>query len=159
MFIVKRVPAYLKNRAKRQATRMPKLHFIDTGLACYLLGLRNEEQLLYSQYYGGLLENLIYMECCKHTQWAINEVSIYHFRDKRKNEVDIVLEQANGNIIGVEIKASSTVGINDFKGLSKLAEFAADKFSHGVVFYSGANILPFHQGENKFYALPIGLLS
>lgn len=62
MFIVRRVPAWLKNRAKRQATQMPKLHFIDTGLACHLLGLRDAAQVLASQYYGGLLENLILME-------------------------------------------------------------------------------------------------
>jgi len=158
MFIVKTIPAYLKNKAKRQATRMPKLHFVDTGLACYLLGIKNYEQLVYSQYFGGLFENLIYMELIKHTQWALNDVSLYHFRDKRKNEVDVVLEQNNGQIIGVEIKASATVGVRDFKGLSKLAEFAGKKFSHGVVFYPGANILPFHQGKIKMYALPIGLL-
>ena len=158
MFIVKTVPAYLKNRAKRQATRMSKLHFVDTGLACYLLGLKNYEQLVYGQYFGGLFENLVFMELTKHTQWSLNDVSLYHFRDNRKNEVDIVLEQNNGQIIGVEIKASATVGVKDFKGLRKLAEFAGNKFSHGVVFYTGANILPFHQGEIKMYALPVGLL-
>ncbi len=158
MFIIKRVPAYLRNRAKRQATRMPKLHFVDTGLACYLLGLHTHEQLLYSQYYGGLLETLIIMEFYKHAQWASNEVAIYHFRDKQKNEVDIVLEQTNGQIIGVEIKASASINMRDFKGLSKLAEYAKEKFSHGILFYSGEEILPFHQGDNKFYAIPIGIL-
>ncbi|MFT6732784.1 MAG: putative AAA+ superfamily ATPase [Polaribacter sp.] len=59
MFIVKRVPSYLKNRSKRNATRIPKLHFIDTGLACHLLGIKTSQQLLTSQYYGGLLENFI----------------------------------------------------------------------------------------------------
>lgn len=157
MFIVKTVPAYLKNRAKRQATRMPKLHFVDTGLACYLLGLKNYEQLVYSQYFGGLFENLIFMELTKHTQWALNDVSLYHFRDNRKNEVDIVLEQNNGQIIGVKIKASATVGVKDFKGLRKLAEFAGNKFSHGMVFYTGANILPFHHEGIRMYALPVGL--
>lgn len=158
MFIMKTVPAYLKNRAKRQATRMPKIHFVDTGLACYLLGLRNYEQLVYSQYYGGLFECLVFMELTKHTQWSANDVSLYHFRDYRKNEVDIVLEQNNGQIIGIQIKASATIGVRDFKGLSKLAEFAGTKFSHGVLLYTGANILPFHQGNIKMYALPIGLL-
>ncbi len=157
MFIVKRLPAYLKNRAKREATRMPKLHFVDTGLACYLLGIKSEEQLLYSQYYGGLLESLIFMECCKHAQWASNEISLYHFRDKQKNEVDIVLEQANSKVIGIEIKAAASVSLNDFKGLRKLADFTDKNFCYGVVFYSGERILPFHQGEHKFYALPMGL--
>jgi len=159
MFIVKRTPAYLKNRSKRQASRMPKLHFVDTGLACHLLGLKTEEQLLFSQYYGALLESFLYMECCKHAQWALNDVSIYHFRDKNQHEVDIVLEQTNGQLVGVEIKASASVEIKDFKGLIKLAEFSGERFSHGVIFYSGNDILPFHQKDKKFYAIPIGVLS
>jgi uncharacterized protein len=158
MFIIRRVPAWLKNRAKRQATQMPKLHFIDTGLASYLLGLRTPEQLISSQFYGGLLETLVYMECCKQTTWADNAASFYHFRDTQKNEVDLVLEQDNGKIIGIEIKASASVSIQDFKGLNALADYAGEKFRHGILFYTGKEILPFTQGANSFYALPISLL-
>ena len=157
MFIVRRVPAYLKNRAKRLAVRMPKLHYIDTGLACHLLGISTEEQLLQSQYYGGLLESLVYMECCKQGSWAQEEVGMYHFRDNRQQEVDIVLERSNGKIIGIEVKASASVKSQDFKGLSALAEFSGDTFEQGILFYTGQEILPFKQGELTFYALPIGL--
>ena len=157
MFIVRRVPAYLKNRAKRLAVRMPKVHFVDTGLACHLLGLRSEEQLLGSQYYGGLLESLVYMECCKQASWGQEEVGMYHFRDRNQHEVDIVLERANGNIIGVEVKASASVNPQDFRGLSVLAEFSGKAFEQGVLFYTGQEILPFKHGKLTFYALPIGL--
>lgn len=159
MFIVKTVPTFLKNRAKREVTHMPKLHFVDTGLACNLLGLHNVEQLLQSPNYGGLLENFVYMEIIKHTQWALNDVSIYHFRDKRKNEVDIIMEQANGQTIAIEIKASSSISIRDFKGIIKFAEFAGDKFSHGILFYTGKHVLPFNNGDLKMVALPIGVLN
>jgi predicted AAA+ superfamily ATPase len=158
MFIVKRVPAYLKNRSKREATTMPKLQMVDTGLACHLLGLRNEKQLLSSSYYGGLLESFIYMEIKKHSTWSVNEVELYHFRDKHKNEVDIVLEQSDGRIIGIEVKASSSVTIHDFNGLVKLADFAGNQFSMGILFYSGQQILPFKINNIALYALPIGLL-
>lgn len=158
MFIIRRVPAWLKNRAKRQATQMPKLHFIDTGLASYLLGLRTPDQLISSQFYGGLLETLVYMECCKQATWAENSANFYHFRDTQKNEVDLVLEQDDGSIIGIEIKASASVSIQDFKGLNTLAEYAGNKFRHGVLFYTGKDILPFTQGAHSFYALPVGLL-
>ena len=157
MFIVRRVPAYLKNRAKRLAVRMPKVHYVDTGLACHLLGLRSEEQLLGSQYYGGLLGNLVYMECCKQASWGQEEVGMYHFRDRNQHEVDIVLERANGNVIGVEVKASASVNPQDFRGLSVLAEFSGKTFEQGVLFYTGQEILPFEHGEFTFYALPIGL--
>ena len=157
MFIVRRVPAWLKNRAKRQATRMPKLHFIDTGLACHLLGLRDASQLLASQYYGGLLENLIFMELSKQATWSQQEVDIYHFRDNRQHEVDIVLEDGSGGITGIEIKASASVKEQDFKALAKLAEFAGSKLKQGVLFYTGRDILPFRVGERTFHALPVGL--
>ena len=80
LFIVRRVPAYRKNRANRLATRMPKVHYVDTGLACHLLGLHDEAQLLGSRHYGPLLGNLIYMECCKHAGWAQEDVETYFLR-------------------------------------------------------------------------------
>ena len=136
---------------------MPEVHYLDTGLACHLLGLRSEGQLLGSQYYGGLLESLVYMECCKQASWGQEEVGMYHFRDRNQHEVDIVLERANGNIIGVEGKASASVNPQDFRGLSALAEFSGKAFEQGVLFYTGQEILPFKYGEFTFYALPIGL--
>ncbi len=157
MFIIKRVPAYLKNKAKRLAITMPKLQTIDTGLACSLLGIKSEDQLINNPHYGGLLENLIYMELQKQNTWSEENVELLHFRDKYKNEVDIVLERDNHQIIGIEIKASATVNIHDFKGLIKLAEFNPSKFQYGVIFYSGKEILPFSQNEIKLYALPISL--
>ncbi|MDR3442789.1 MAG: ATP-binding protein [Legionella sp.] len=157
MFIIKRVPAYLKNKAKRQAITMPKLQTIDTGLACSLLGIKNEDQLINSSHFGGLLENLIYMELLKQNSWSEENVELLHFRDKYQNEVDIVLERNNHQIIGVEIKSSATVNIHDFKGLIKLAEFNSSKFDYGVLFYSGKEVLPFSQNGIKLYALPISI--
>lgn len=96
MFLIRRVPSYRKNLARRMAVRMPKLHFLDTGLACHLLGLRNEDRLLTSPHYGALLETLVYTELAKHAEWAEEEVGLYHFRDKRKREADIVAERPDG---------------------------------------------------------------
>lgn len=155
MFIVKRVPAYLKNRSKRYAQQMPKIHMVDTGLACALLGLQTPEHLLQSHCYGGLLESFMFMELLKQNAWATEPIDLYHFRDAKKNEVDMVMEQQNGQIIGIEIKASATVRPEDFKGLLSLADFAGHSFRYGVLFYSGQDILPFHQGKIMLYALPI----
>ena len=157
MFLLQRVPAYRKNRARINASQMPKLHFIDTGLAGFLLGYRNPEQLADSQYYGALLENLIYMEFCKHAGWSQEDVALYHFRDKRQHEVDIVMEKSNLNIIGIEVKASAAVSIGDFKGLSMLAEATGKKFEHGVLLYTGEDTLSFRYGRRQFHALPVSL--
>jgi uncharacterized protein len=158
MFIVKRVPAYLNNRSKRQIVRMPKVHFVDPGLACALLGLRSSPQLLESQHYGGLLESFLFMEFTKQATWADEIVELYHFRDNRKHEVDIVLERSNHQIVGLEIKASRTIHHRDFIGLRALAAFAGKRFEKGILLYTGDKILPFKEAGLDFCALPIGLL-
>jgi predicted AAA+ superfamily ATPase len=158
MFIVERVSSWAKNPAKRETTRMPKLHFVDTGLACHVLGLRTPEQVLTSQFYGGLFESLLFGELKKQATWSSEPVGIYHFRDKRQNEVDLVLESDNGSIVGVEAKASSTVRVEDFKGLRKLAELAGERFTAGYVVYNGERLLSFKQDEIEFFAIPFSAL-
>jgi predicted AAA+ superfamily ATPase len=158
MFIIKIIPAYIKNKAKREAITMPKLQMIDTGLACNLLSINNQQQLINSFYFGGLLENLIFMELYKQNGWSDEQVNLFHFRDKYKNEVNIVLERSNNQIIGIEIKASATIKPHDFKGLMKLAEFNPAKFQYGIVFYYGKEILPFSQNDIQLYGIPISLL-
>jgi len=158
MFIVKRIHPYIKNRARRQTIGMAKIHMIDTGLACHLLGLKKKEQLLTSAYYGGMLENFVVMECFKHLAWSEETMDIYHYRDKRKNEVDIVLEQEDNRLIGIEVKASSTIRNRDFKGLQKFAEVTRNQFKCGLVLYTGSRLLPFGDGSNPYYAVPLSML-
>lgn len=159
MFLIRRVPSYRKNLARRFTVRMPKLHFVDTGLASHLLGLRTEARLLTSPHYGALLESLLFMECAKHAEWAEEEVGLYHFRDKRKREVDIVLERPDGRIVGVEVKASATLRRRNFDGLAALAEFAGTAFERGVIMYTGLQALPFHRGPVRLHALPIARIA
>lgn len=158
MFIVKRIDPFVKNSAKCQTIGMPKLLMVDSGLACHLLGLKKPEQLLKSSFYGGLLESFVVMECFKHKVWAEDTMNIYHFRDGKKNEVDIILEQANGHLIGIEVKASSTVRESDFKGLRKFAEWVGERFKYGLVFYTGSRLLPFSNGKKPYYAIPLSVL-
>jgi predicted AAA+ superfamily ATPase len=158
MFIVKCIHPYVKNRAKRQTIGMSKIHMIDTGLACHLLGLKKSKQLLHSSYYGGLLENFLVMECYKHLAWSEESMDIYHFRDKRKNEVDIVLEQEDHRLIGIEVKASSTIRSSDFKGLKKFAALTGEQFKYGLIFYTGSRLLPFADGNSRYYAVPLSVL-
>jgi len=158
MFMIKRVDPFVKNQAKRQTIGMPKLLMVDTGLACHLLGLKKPSQLLTSSFYGGLLESLVVMECFKQMEWAEETLNIYHFRDGKKNEVDIILEQADGYLIGIEVKASSTVHETDFKGLRKLAELVGERLKYGLVFYTGTRLLPFSNGTKPYYAIPLSVL-
>lgn len=158
MFMIRRLAPYVRNISKRSVIGMAKLHFIDTGLACALLGQKNPETLHTSQFFGNLVENLIFVELLKHATWSEEDVRFYHFRDHAGHEVDLVIEQSDGSVVGVEVKASMTVRPEDLSGLSHLADYAKDKFRYGLLFYSGKTVLPFIINNRVFHALPISIL-
>lgn len=158
MFIIRSLHPYVRNSAKRSVVGMPKLHFIDTGLACHLLGLKQADTLHLSQFFGGLVENFVYCELLKHAAWSDEDVVFYHFRDTSRHEIDLVIERSDGAVMGVEIKASMTIKPKDFSGLTAFAEYAGEKFLRGVLYYSGDKVLPFRIDNRIFHALPISSL-
>lgn len=158
MFIIRRLNPYVRNAAKRSVVGMQKLHFIDTGLACHLLGQKKADSMHGTFFFGGLVENLVFAELLKHATWSEEGVTFYHFRDTAKHEVDLVVEYANGKAIGIEVKASMTVRPEDFSGLAVFADYAKENFQSGVLFYSGDKILPYRYKDKQFHAVPISLL-
>ncbi len=131
------------------------MHLTDTGLASALLGVNSKTLWQDKALLGQLLETFIYQELRKYADWFETDLKFYHFRNKDKVEVDIIIEQGR-QLAGIEVKASATITQSDFKGLNKLKEACGERFSAGVVFYDGENILPF--GE-KLFAVPISLLT
>jgi uncharacterized protein len=157
MFIIRRLHPYVRSSAKRAVVGMPKIHFVDTGLACHLLGLKKVERLHTAQFFGGLVENFVFCELLKHATWAEEDVNFYHFLDTARHELDLVIERSDGRVVGVEVKASMTVKPEDFNGLSVFADYAKETFIHGVLFYSGDKVLPFKINGRVFHALPLSL--
>lgn len=153
VFLIEQLTPWHSNRLSR-LIKTPKLHITDTGLACALLGIDGKTLWQDKPFLGQLLETFIYQELRKYADWHDQHLNFYHFRNKDKIEVDIIIEQGR-LIAGIEIKASSTVTASDFKGLNKLKDSSGNSFRAGVVFYDGENILPF--GE-KLFAIPISLL-
>ena len=157
LFLIKRVTPYFTNRGKREI-KSPKIHFIDTGLAAYLIDAE-VDSLIVSQreILGNLVENFVYSELLKHETYARKSMKLYHYRDG-KSEVDLVLEQKNGNIVAVEVKSSSTLKSGDLNGLVKLAQNAGEKLKAGYIFYGGEHILPFSKDGFEFWAIPLSAL-
>jgi hypothetical protein len=103
-----------------------------------------------------MVENFVVMELRKQLTWSQTPAQLFHFRTLvGQHEVDVVLENAAGKLVGVEVKARSTVGSDDFKGLRTLAEQVGKRFLRGVVLYAGNEAVPF--GSN-LHALPISTL-
>ena len=153
IFLLEELPAWYNNRLKR-LIKTPKLHLVDTGLACALLGLTGEALWADRMLLGQLLETFVYQEVRRQAGWLDESIGLYHFRDKEGIEVDIVLERGN-KIAGIEIKAAATVTAADFKGLQKLKDTAGNRFSSGIVLYDGETLTPF--GE-KLFAVPVRAL-
>jgi hypothetical protein len=102
-----------------------------------------------------MLEGFVAMEVRKQIGWSKIRPSQHHFRTRRGEEVDIVLEARDGRLVGIDVKAAATVRADDFKGLRALAALAGDRFVRGVVLHTGTDVAAF--GRNLF-ALPLSAL-
>lgn len=154
LFLVRRVEAWSRNRLSR-LIKTPKLHFLDSGLLAVLLGATAERVDRDRILFGPLLETFVFSEVMKEISWMGSGAIPYHYRDKEQNEVDIVLEDETGAVVGIKVKASATVNSGDFKGLRKLADACGADFKLGVVVYDGEQAAPFGPG---LYAAPLSCL-
>lgn len=149
LYLVHTLQPWFSNRLKR-LTKTPKLHFLDAGLLAAMRDVSPDVVAIDKSIFGPILETFVFGEICKIAAWSDQRCSFSHFRDKDRNEVDIVLENRRGEVVGIEVKASATVSARDFSGMRKLAEACGKKFIQGVVLYDHDQTVPF--GENMFAA-------
>jgi hypothetical protein len=154
IFLLERLPPWHNNHASR-LVKTPKLHVGDTGLACGLLGLDAAALATDRAQLGPMLETFVYQELRRLASWHPQQQDFYHFRDRDKVEVDIVIERGIRQIAGVEVKAAATVAATDFRGLRKLKHTTGKRFVAGVVLYDGEAVAGFGDG---LYAVPISSL-
>jgi predicted AAA+ superfamily ATPase len=150
-FLFQPLPAWSTNLGKR-LIKSPKIHLIDSGLAAHLAGHTLESLTENPMHLGGLLETFVVSELRKQATWAEARVKLFHYRTASGREVDIVLEDAAGRVVGLEVKAARSVTAKDFAGLDALAEQADGRLCAGVVLYGGDQVVSF--GSNKL-ALPM----
>lgn len=149
IFLVEQIQPWHTNRLSR-LIKTPKMHLADTGLACALLNVRSDDLEKDRSLLGQLLETYVYQELQKYASWQDSNIDIYHFRNKDKVEVDFVIQDGKF-ITGLEVKASATVQLSDFKGLIKLRNAVDSNFANGIVFYDGETILSF---GDRLFAIP-----
>jgi predicted AAA+ superfamily ATPase len=154
LFLVRRLEPWHSNRLSR-LVKTPKLHFLDSGLLAALLGVTPERVAGDRAVLGALLETFVFAEILKLATVSGRQIALYHYRDKDKNEVDVVVEDEFGGIVGLEIKASATVRPADFAGLRKLAAAAGKRFRSGLVLHDGDAVIGF---GDHLYAAPLSCL-
>lgn len=155
MYLLKRVEVWAKNQFNR-VVKTPKLQFIDSGLLATLMDFGANQVQQDRSRFGNVLETFVYGELLKHTTTAEGDYRLLYYRDHDQLEVDVVIENGAGKLIGVEVKASATVKKSDLRGLKRLAGVAGQQFTMGAaILYDGKETLPL--GDNM-WAAPISTL-
>lgn len=154
VFVVQLIPAWSTNLSKK-VVRSPKLVVVDSGLACHLTGMNVGRVGDPTAPFGQLLESFVAMELRKQLTWSDQPVTLSHFRDRDGAEVDLVLEHANGDVVGVEVKAARSVSSRDTRGLRFLAERLGARFKAGIVLSLMPEVTPL---GDQITALPLEAL-
>ena len=116
-YLCHRVPAWTRN-TRKQLVKTPKLYFIDTGLACWLLGIRDPEQLRLHPLRGAIFESWVAGEVLKARLNAGLPARLFHFRQTRGAEIDLLVERGAEDLIAVECKSGATVHSEFFAHLT-----------------------------------------
>lgn len=153
-FLIRFLPAWSSNLGLR-FVKSPKLLINDTGLAASLLGLDAARLDADGRLFGSLLENFVAMEMAKDIGWSETQPQLFHFRTHARQEVDLVLEDASGRIVAIEVKSSATVMSSDFSAIRTLADATGANFVSGVVIHLGDQVIPF---AANLHAVPVSAL-
>ena len=135
-FILYQLNPYYKNFSKR-LIKSPKIYFYDTGLACSLLKIQDNEMIKTHYLYGALYENFIISELLKAQYHAGKVPSVYYWRESNGVEIDCIMELNNHKIIALEIKAGETFNKDYLKNFKNFPgnESGIQKY----LIYSGDN--------------------
>ena len=153
MHLVHQLPGWRPGLGAREATT-PKTYVSDVGLLCHLLGANARRLLADDQVKGKSCETFVVNEILKQASWADIETRAYHYQ-RRDEDIDVVLEDRAGDIVGVEVKAAATLSAKDWRWLVKLRDARGDSFRAGVVIAPVAQTTPL---GDRLWAVPYSVL-
>ena len=135
-YLVHRLLPVHRNLGKR-ITKMPKLHFIDTGLLCNLLGIRTADQLRSHPLFGAIFETWVVSEVFKRRHHESLPKDLFYYRDSNGAEVDLVIESLE-SVDLIDAKSSMTASTSLFSGIKRAARhFQSVDCVNNFVVYGG----------------------
>ena len=154
LYLFERVPAWIATDYDRVGKK-DKIYVTDTGLMASILNWHLKEVLLDSDRSGKIMETLVFNELKAQIDLEYG-YALSQYRDRLGREIDFIVENDRGAILGIEVKAGSAISKDDARHLAWFSKnIAVNKKFIGVVLYTGENVLPL--GEN-IHAVPIGAL-
>lgn len=151
LFLVRQLRPWHVNLGSRQI-KSSKTYIVDSGMLAHLIGADERRVAEDGAVAGAMLESFVAMELLRQADWADRPVQLFHYRDKQQREVDVVIERHDGDVVGIEVKASATPATGDFAGLRYLRDKLGTRFKAGVVLHTGADTLPF---GDRLAAMPV----
>lgn len=158
LFLVVRLSAWGKTLRSRVNVK-PKVHVVDSGLAARLLRLIPDKLTGLNPAalsdFGHLLETFVVGELRKQASWLQEPVTLGHWRTSDGAEVDLIIENDDGNVLAFEVKASERATASDFRGLTQLRDTLGPRLAAGVIFTTGMRSYTYDQ---RLHVMPIDRL-
>ncbi|MDR2974579.1 MAG: DUF4143 domain-containing protein [Propionibacteriaceae bacterium] len=155
LYLLTLIPAWSSRRLQR-LVKSPRRVLADAALMAAILGEDARGIVLDSELRGRVMETFVATQLLAELPFAQSRVTISHLRDGGgRHEVDFIVEYPRGRVVGVEVKASSTVSPHDARHLVWLRDRMGEQFIRGVVFYAGPFV---RQLDDRVFALPMSAL-
>jgi predicted AAA+ superfamily ATPase len=155
MFVLDLVPAWFSNRIKR-LIKAPKRYLVDPALVAAVLGLGRDAILYGPDMLGRLLDTFVAAQLRAELAASSYNPRLYHLREEQgRREVDLLIETAAGQLIGIEVKAATTVTASDARHLAWLRDETGDAFSAGIIFHTGPHVFAV---SDRIIAAPVSAL-
>lgn len=152
-FLIHSLPN-LRLAAHKQNVAHSKIHPVDTSFSCELLSESGKDPLSEPALFGGIFESFVVNQLVAAAQWSRHLPDSFYWRElgSKPNEVDLVLISGE-ELIGIEVKAASSIDASDFRGLRALS--SDPRFKRGFVIYTGNMVV---QEADNLWALPVSAL-
>ena len=145
-----RLPALTRSHSKR-LIKAPKLYWIDTGLAAFLLGVTSFDELRSHTLSGALLENLVLTQMQAWSETELPRPQIHYWRTASGAEVDFVVASRQG-FLPIEIKMTARARLEDIRSLQSFLDEYPKEARIGLLFYGGVEIVPL---TSRILAVPV----
>lgn len=143
------------NNFNKRLVKAPKLYFLDSGLACWLLGWNTPEQLINGAMWGHMFESFVFGEILKsYYNDGIVKPPLYYYRNKEKDEIDLLILDGD-TLYPVEIKTSGDPVKSMVKSFRCIADIPGKRVGSGAVICLAKERLPL---TDKVWILPAHLI-
>ncbi|MBM3332119.1 ATP-binding protein [candidate division WOR-3 bacterium] len=151
-FLVRRLPAFRRNRSSR-LVKSPKLHFTDSGLAAHLAGATALDPGRDDLLRGALFEAYVAQNVAALLEVHLPDAQLSYWHEHGRHEVDLVVEH-NREVVAIEVKAATRWNEKDLSGLRAFLDRTPDCRA-AVLAYNGNEAVKL---DERLWAIPMGHL-